>query len=179
MTDIMRPLVKAMESEGSPYMGFLYAGLMIKDGKAKVLEFNARMGDPEAQPLLFRMKSDLVPILVAATEGKLAGASIEWDPEAAVCVVMSSDGYPGSYEKGKPISGIEKAEALGNVKVFHAGTGKKNDSVITNGGRVLGVTAKGLGIRIAIEKAYEAVKHIHWEKAFFRTDIGKKALDRS
>jgi len=178
MRDVMIPTIAALEAEGAPYLGFLYAGLMIKDGRPKVLEFNARMGDPEAQPLLFRMKSDAVPLILAALDGKLAGMSIEWDPEDAVCVVMASAGYPGSYEKGKPISGIEAAEALGNVKVFHAGTGRKDTNLVTAGGRVLGVTAKALGIAAAIDRAYEACAKIHWENAHYRKDIGKKALNR-
>jgi phosphoribosylamine--glycine ligase len=167
-----------MEQEGTPYMGFLYAGVMIKDGKAKVLEFNARMGDPEAQPLLFRMKTDPVPLMVAALEGGLGNMKIEWSPEDAVCVVMASGGYPGSYEKGKRITGIEEADAMEGIKVFHAGTGRGADGFVTAGGRVLGVTAKAQGISNAIARVYEAVKKIHWENAYYRKDIGKKALQR-
>lgn len=179
MNEVMIPVVRALEEEGAPYLGFLYAGLMISDGQPKVLEFNVRMGDPEAQPLLYRMKSDMVPLMWAAVDGKLAGMDIEWDPEDSVCVVMASGGYPGSYEKGKPIAGIEDAAALDGVKVFHAGTAKGPEGIITNGGRVLGVTAKALGIGGAINKAYEAAAKIHWENAYYRTDIGKKALDRA
>jgi phosphoribosylamine--glycine ligase len=179
MDQIMIPLVEAMEKEGKPYMGFLYAGLMIKDGVPEVLEFNARMGDPEAQPLLFRMKSDLVPVMTAAVEGDLASTTIDWEPEDSVCVVMASGGYPGSYEKGKPISGIDQADELEGVKVFHAGTGKNDNSYVTNGGRVLGVTAKALGIEQAINRAYEAVDKISWDGAYYRNDIGKKAVDRN
>ncbi|MGB6068647.1 MAG: phosphoribosylamine--glycine ligase [Desulfomonilaceae bacterium] len=178
MTQIMIPVVRAMEQEGCPYVGFLYAGLMIKDGVAKVLEFNARMGDPEAQPLLFRMKSDPVPLMMAALEGGLATMKIDWAPEDAVCVVMASGGYPGSYDKGKPITGIEEADAMEGVKVFHAGTGKTGNGFVTAGGRVLGVTAKAPGIANAIARAYEAVGKIRWENAYYRKDIGKKALQR-
>ncbi len=178
MTEVMIPVVRAMENEGTPYMGFLYAGLMIKDGEAKVLEFNARMGDPEAQPLLFRMETDPVPLMVAALEGGLGNMTIEWAPEDAVCVVMASGGYPGSYEKGKPITGIEEADAMEGIKVFHAGTGRGADGIVTAGGRVLGVTARAPGIANAIAKVYEAVDKIHWENAYYRKDIGKKALQR-
>lgn len=178
MNEVMIPTVRAMESEGIPYVGFLYAGLMIKNGEPKVLEFNARMGDPEAQPLLFRMKSDMVPLMMAALEGGLAGETIEWIPEAAICVVMASGGYPGSYEKGKSITGIEEANAVDGVKVFHAGTGMGPNGFVTAGGRVLGVTARALGIADAISKAYEAVEKIRWENVHYRKDIGKKALNR-
>jgi phosphoribosylamine---glycine ligase len=178
MDKVMVPVIRALEAEGARYMGFLYAGLMIKDGLAKVLEFNARMGDPEAQPLLFRMASDAVPLVAAAVDGGLASQAIDWLPEAAVCVVMASAGYPGSYEKGKPITGIEAADAIDGVKVFHAGTGRSGDRLVTAGGRVLGVTARAAGIGAAIDKAYDAVRKIHWEGAQYRTDIGKKALNR-
>jgi phosphoribosylamine---glycine ligase len=179
MSQVMVPTIKALEAEGAPYCGFLYAGLMIKDGVPRVLEFNARMGDPEAQPLLFRMESDAVPLILAALEGGLGGKTIQWSPEAAVCVVMASGGYPGSYEKGKPITGIQEAETLEGVKVFHAGTSRSDGQFVTNGGRVLGVTARAMGIGAAIDRAYEAVRKIHWDKVHFRTDIGKKAIDRS
>jgi phosphoribosylamine--glycine ligase len=178
MRDVMIPTVRAMEQEGIPYVGFLYAGLMIKDGTAKVLEFNARMGDPEAQPLLFRMKTDPVPLMLAALDGKLGGMEIEWEPEDAICVVMASGGYPGSYAKGRLISGIELADAMPGVKVFHAGTGMGENGFVTAGGRVLGVTAKAPGIGNAIARAYEAVSLISWDSVHYRTDIGKKALNR-
>jgi phosphoribosylamine---glycine ligase len=176
--EIMLPVVRALENEGSPYMGFLYAGVMIKDGKPKVLEFNVRMGDPEAQPLLFRMKSDPVPLMLAAIDKKLFGMGIEWDPDDAVCVVMASEGYPGSYPKGKLISGLDLADELEGVKVFHAGTAQGADGIVTAGGRVLGVTAKAPGIANAVSRAYEAVNRIHWEGVHYRKDIGKKAIDR-
>jgi len=178
MKQVMAPVVEALENEGTPYLGFLYAGLMIKDGEPRVLEFNARMGDPEAQPLVFRMKTDPVPLMAAAVEGGLGGMEIEWEPEDSVCVVRASGGYPGSYDKGMPISGIEDAEALEGVKVFHAGTGGEKGAFVTNGGRVLGVTAKARGIAKAIDKVYEAVDRISWESVHYRKDIGRKALDR-
>jgi phosphoribosylamine--glycine ligase len=178
MSEVMIPTVRAMESEGIPYVGFLYAGLMIKDGVPKVLEFNARMGDPEAQPLLFRMKSDMVELMLSAIDGKLGAKTIDWIPEDAVCVVMASGGYPGSYEKGKPITGIEEADAIEGVKVFHAGTGAGANGFVTAGGRVLGVTARAMGIADAIKKAYSAVEKISWENVHYRRDIGRKALNR-
>lgn len=178
MNQIMIRVVKAMEREGCPYLGFLYAGLMIKNGEANVLEFNVRMGDPEAQPLLFRMETDLVDLMAATLDGTLADKDIDWTLKDAVCVVMASKGYPGSYEKGKPISGLEEAEAMEDVKVFHAGTAKGSDGYITTGGRVLGVTARGLGIGNAIRRAYEAVSKIHWDGVHYRRDIGKKALTK-
>ncbi|MCD6291860.1 MAG: phosphoribosylamine--glycine ligase [Deltaproteobacteria bacterium] len=179
MNDIMIPTVKAMASEGCKFRGILYAGLMIKDGIPKVLEFNARFGDPETQPILMRLKSDLLPIIEACISGHLAKTIVEWDERPAVCVAMASGGYPNKYEKGQLISGLNLAGRLKDVMVFHAGTAKnEDDKIITNGGRVLGVTALGEGIPKAIEKAYHAVSKISWEDAHFRTDIGKKALKR-
>jgi phosphoribosylamine--glycine ligase len=152
--------------------------VIIRDGKPKVLEFNARLGDPETQPLLMRMKSDLVPVLEATMEGKLAGLKVNWDLRPTVCVVMASKGYPGNYEKGKPISGLEEAAKVPDAFVFHAGTALKAGTVVTNGGRVLGVTALGKGIEEAIRTAYEAAGRISWEGAYYRKDIGQKALMR-
>jgi len=178
MEQIMIPTVRGMAAEGRRYKGILYAGVMIKDGEPKNLEFNARLGDPEAQPLLVRMKSDLVPILEAVIDERLHEVKIEWKREAAVCVVMASGGYPGPYEKGKVIRGLEAATKLKDVVIFHAGTARQDDKLVTNGGRVLGVTALGKDIRKAIEKAYQAVEKIRWEEVHYRTDIGKKALAR-
>lgn len=179
MNDIMIPTVKAMAAEGCKYRGILYAGLMIKDGIPKVLEFNARFGDPETQPILMRLKSDLLPILEACISGHLAKTIVEWDERPTVCVAMASGGYPGKYEKGQLISGLNLAGRLKEVMVFHAGTAKnENDKIVTNGGRVLGVTAIGDDIPQAIEKAYHAVSKISWEGAHYRTDIGRKALKR-
>jgi len=178
MEKVMIPAVRGMAKEGRPYRGVLYAGLIIRDEKVKVLEFNARLGDPEAQPLLTRLKSDLIPVLQATIDGKLSNLKVEWDPRSTVCVVMASGGYPGSYEKGKVISGLEEAAKVAGTFVFHAGTALKEGKVVTNGGRVLGVTALGDGIRGAIEKAYEAAGKISWEGAYYRKDIGQKALKR-
>ncbi|HUU51216.1 MAG TPA: phosphoribosylamine--glycine ligase [Nitrospinota bacterium] len=174
--EIMLPTIKGLASEGRTYKGVLYGGLMISNNQAKVLEFNVRFGDPEAQPILVRMKSDLVPVLEAAVDGNLDKINIEWSDQASVCVVMSSKGYPGSYEKGKEIKGIEEASRLKDVVIFHAGTAYQNNQLVNNGGRVLGVTALGDDIEDAIQKAYEAVKMIEWEGVHYRKDIGKKAL---
>jgi phosphoribosylamine--glycine ligase len=178
MEQVVQRAVDGMVAEGCPYQGILYAGLMVKDGEVKTLEFNARFGDPECQPLLMRMKSDLVPLLLAVAEGDLSGQEIEWHDQAAICVVMAAEGYPGDYPKGDPITGIEAAEAVGDVTVFHAGTAEKDDQIVTAGGRVLGVTALGNGVAAAIERAYQGVEKISWRGAQYRHDIGRKALDR-
>ena len=175
MEEIIIPTIKGMEEEGRKYKGILYAGLMITEGKAKVLEFNARFGDPETQPLLMRMKTDIVPILEATIDGNISLEEVEWDERAAVSVVMASEGYPDSYEKGFEINGLEEVSHMKNVEVFHAGTTIKEGKFITNGGRVLGVTALGEGIKQAIDLVYEAVKGIHWNGVYYRQDIGKKA----
>ncbi|MGE5849161.1 MAG: phosphoribosylamine--glycine ligase [Candidatus Methylomirabilota bacterium] len=179
MNQIMIPTVKAMAAEGRPYRGVLYAGLMIKGGEPKALEFNARFGDPEAQPLLMRMESDLLPILEAVIDGRLHEVKIEWRPEPAVCVVMASGGYPGAYEKGKVINGLRAASRFKDVVVFHAGTALAGGKVVTSGGRVLGVTAVGKDVPEAINRAYRAVEKIRWDGVHYRTDIGKKAVQRS
>jgi phosphoribosylamine--glycine ligase len=178
MERIMIPTVRAMAREGTPYRGILYAGLMIRGQEAKVLEFNVRFGDPEAQPLVVRLRSDLVPLLEAARAGTLKEAHVEWDSDAAVCVVMASQGYPGPYQKGVPIEGLEEAQRMENVVVFHAGTAVQGGRIVTAGGRVLGVTAKGRGIGEAVERVYKAVGKIRWDGVHYRRDIGKKALDR-
>jgi len=173
---ILRPIIYGMGEEGRPYQGVLYAGLMIHEGHPKVLEFNARFGDPETQPALMRMKGDIVPILEACMQGTLSRHKIEWDNRAAVCVVLASQGYPGDYEKGKIIEGLKEVSQMEKVFVFHAGTILKDGQVITNGGRVLGVTGLGEDISRAIERTYQAVKKISWEGVYYRTDIGQKAL---
>ncbi len=173
---VLRPIIYGMGEEGRPYRGVLYAGLMIHDGRPKVLEFNARFGDPETQPVLIRMRGDIVPILEACMKGTLSQHQIEWDKRASVCVVMSSKGYPGNYEKGKIIGGLQEVSQMESVFVFHAGTALKDGQVITNGGRVLGVTGLGEDIPRAIEKTYQAVKKISWDGVYYRTDIGQKAL---
>ena len=176
MDQVMVPTVRAMAKEGRPYRGVLYAGLMIDKGALKVLEFNVRFGDPEAQPLLMRLKSDLVEIMEAVIQGRLDKISVSWDDRPTVCVVMAEKGYPGSYQKGHVIDGLRKAKKIDDVVVFHAGTSLRGKEVVTNGGRVLGVTALGADIPRAIEQAYRAVKKIKWETAYYRTDIGQKAL---
>lgn len=178
MNEIMIPTVKAMEAEGAPYKGILYAGLMIDRDQIKVLEFNARFGDPEAQPLLMRVKNDLVELMMACIDGNLDKHTIDMDDRAAVCLVMAAGGYPDTYAKGSEISGLEGAAKIKDVVVFHAGTSLKKDKVVTSGGRVLGVTALGDTVEKAIEKAYQAAGKISWDKAYYRKDIGKKALIR-
>ena len=173
---ILRPIIYGLEEEGRTYQGVLYAGLMIHDGHPKVLEFNARFGDPETQPVLMRMKGDIIPILEACMKGNLSQHRIEWDNRASVCVVMSSKDYPGDYEKGKIIGGLEEVSQMEGVFVFHAGTTLKDGQTVTNGGRVLGVTGLGEDIPRAIARTYQAVKKISWDGAHFRTDIGQKAL---
>jgi phosphoribosylamine--glycine ligase len=178
MQEVMIPTVEGMAAEGRPYKGFLYAGLMIDGDKIGVLEFNARLGDPEAQPLLMRVKSDIVPIMEAIIDGQLDRCRLELDPRATVCVVMASGGYPGKYGKGFPIDGLAAAGRLKDVVVFHAGTGSKDKKIVANGGRVLGVTALGDTVEKAIQKAYQAVDKIKWSKVHYRKDIGQKALLR-
>ncbi|MEW5721704.1 MAG: phosphoribosylamine--glycine ligase [Thermodesulfobacteriota bacterium] len=178
MDKIMRPTVEAMAAEGHPYKGVLYAGLMIGEDGPKVLEFNARFGDPEAQPLLMRLKTDLVEILEAVITNRLAEIEIEWDEQAALCLVLAAQGYPGPYEKGQVITGLEQAAARPDVVVFHAGTAEQEGRIVTSGGRVLGVTALGRGVAQAIEKAYAAAALISWDGIYYRKDIGCKALNR-
>ena len=178
MQKIMIPTIKGMAAESRKYRGILYAGLMIDNGEPWVLEFNTRFGDPETQPLLVRMKNDLLPVLEATIAGTLEEIKIEWDARPAVCVVMASSGYPGIYQKGKIISGLDSAEQVKGAFVFHSGTGLKNEKIVTNGGRVLGVTALGDTIQEAIDQAYKAVSMISWEGAYYRKDIGGKALKR-
>jgi phosphoribosylamine--glycine ligase len=167
-----------MASEGRPYKGVLYAGLMIDGDTPRVLEFNGRFGDPEAQPLLMRLKTDLVEIMEAVIDERLDQVRIDIDPRAAVCVVMASGGYPGKYTKGYSIEGLDQAGRMRDVMVFHAGTALKDGAVVTGGGRVLGVTALGDSIGKAIQKAYQAVGKISWNNVQYRKDIGGKALVR-
>lgn len=178
MDTIMIPSVKAMAAERCAYKGVLYAGLMINGDQVKVVEFNARFGDPEAQPLLMRLKSDIVPIMEAAIDGRLHECALEIDDRPAVCVVIAAKGYPGAYQKGMAIDGLDAAGRMKDVMVFHAGTSKKDGRIITNGGRVLGITALGSTIQKAIARAYQAVAKIAWDGAYFRKDIGMKAVKR-
>lgn len=178
MQSILKPTIEGMAAEGRPYCGVLYAGLMINGDQVKTLEFNARFGDPECQPLLMRMKSDLVPVLMAVANGNLSGMTIDWHDKAAVCVVMAAKGYPGDYSKGNEILGLGEAAKLDDLYVFHAGTNLKDGRCVTNGGRVLGVTALGESVQKAIELAYRGVDRISWPGVQYRRDIGKKALTR-
>lgn len=172
--EIMIPTVRAMAKEGRYYRGILYAGLMLTEYGPKVLEFNARFGDPETQPIMMRIKNDIVPIFEACIDGTLATQTLQWKPESTVCVVMAAKGYPGSYEKGNEITGLNLNENQ-QAMVFHAGTKLDNGKVLTNGGRVLGVTALGLNINQAIKNAYSVVDKIKWDGIHFRKDIGSKA----
>jgi phosphoribosylamine---glycine ligase len=176
--EILVPMIHGMKTEGAAYQGLLYAGVMVTAGGPKTLEFNARFGDPEAQPLLMRLRSDLVEVLMATIENRLDKITLDWDPRPAVCVVMASGGYPGKYEKGKEISGLAAAEAMPDVCVFHAGTREEDGRIYTDGGRVLGVTALGADITEARDRAYEAVQRIRFYRAHWRTDIGAKAIRR-
>ena len=177
METIMVPTVRAMEKEGRLFKGVLYAGVMIHEGEAKVLEFNARFGDPETQPVMSRLDTDLIAIIEAIVNGTLSKIEIAWKPDSAVCVVMASGGYPGNYEKGKEITGLDKAAARENVMVFHSGTSQKNGKIVTDGGRVLGVTGLGPVVAAAIDNAYAAVRDINFEGAHYRRDIGARALE--
>lgn len=174
---VLVPVVHAMEREAKSYQGFLYAGLMLTVGGPKVLEFNVRLGDPETQAILPRLKSDLLHVLSLAADRKLDQAEpLEWDTRAACCVVLASGGYPGSYEPGHPIEGLDAANAVPDVSVFHAGTASSNNRVVTAGGRVLGVTALGDGVAAAQETAYKALKKIRFQDAYYRTDIGRSEI---
>ncbi len=178
MDEVMMPVVRGMADEGTPFRGILYAGLMIDGDAIRVLEFNARSGDPETQPILMRMQSDIVPVLEAVADGNLNRAAITWDERPAVCVVMAAGGYPGNYRKGMAIEGLDEVQSLPDVQVFHAGTAFEGGRVVVNGGRVLGVTALGGTIELAIERAYDAAARIRWDGAYYRKDIGKKAMNR-
>lgn len=173
--EILVPIVDGMRRDFGRYEGVLYAGLMLTPAGPKVIEFNCRFGDPECQPLVMRMKGDLVAAMLAVAEHRLDEVELDFDPRASVCVVMASGGYPGSYDKGFEITGISDAEALGDVKVFHAGTAVKEGRLVTNGGRVLGVTALGQTIADAQRLAYQAVEKIHWQGCYYRKDIADKA----
>ena len=173
---ILEPWLRGCAAEGIDFHGILYPGLMLTKTGPKVLEFNARFGDPETQVYLTRLENDLVELLAASTDGTLGRTELKWTPMASVCVVMASGGYPGSYAKGKPIQGLDEVAKLENIKVFHAGTVQAAEKVLTNGGRVLGVTAVGKDLPSARDAAYAAVERIRFEGAHFRRDIGARAL---
>ena len=174
--DVLVPAVDGMVREGIDYKGVLYAGLMLTTNGPKVLEFNCRFGDPETQPLMMRLKSDLVDVMLAVSDGRLDQVTLEWDPRPAVCVVASSGGYPGKYKTGLPITGIEKADAMNDVKVFQAGTRADGKRTLTDGGRVLSVCALGKTTADAQRRAYDAIKHIHFDGMHYRKDIAHQAL---
>ncbi|HVA01113.1 MAG TPA: phosphoribosylamine--glycine ligase [Terriglobia bacterium] len=175
---IVQPTIQGMAEEGTPYRGFLYCGLMLTAEGPKALEYNVRLGDPETQPIMMRLRSDLVELLMASLEGQLGAVEARWTPNPAVCVVLASKGYPGEMETGKAITGIESAEARGGVKIFHAGTVRREGQLLTAGGRVLGATAGAEDLGSAIEKAYGAVGRIHFEGMHYRRDIGAKGMRR-
>jgi phosphoribosylamine--glycine ligase len=174
----MTPVVRGLAELRIVYTGVLYAGLMITADGPKVLEFNVRFGDPECQALLMRCGADLAEVMTAAADGALAGTAISWDPRAAVCVVLAAGGYPGNYERGKPIRGLEGLRGWRDGMVFHAGTMRHEGQVVTNGGRVLGVTALGADVAAAVAEAYRAVDEIEWDGMHYRRDIGRRALER-
>ena len=179
MKHVVYPTINGMTDIGSSFKGVLYVGLMITDTGPKVLEFNCRFGDPEAQVLLPRLKSDLVPLLMACIDGTLAQhTDVQWHDEAAACVVMASGGYPDPYETGEAITGLEDADAIEGVTVFHAGTKQDGENIVTAGGRVLGVTAVAAGLHDAIQRAYQGIAAIHFHKAHARRDIGYRALEK-
>ncbi|WP_020472167.1 phosphoribosylamine--glycine ligase [Zavarzinella formosa] len=178
-SEVFVPVVHGMKRARYPFSGLMYAGIMLTNQGPRVLEFNARFGDPETQPLMIRLKSDLLDLLEAVVDEKLGDLTedqVVWDPRPAVCVVMAAGGYPGKYENGKPIAGLDEAAKLPDVKVFHAGTKREDNRVVTDGGRVLGVTALGDTLADARKRAYEAVAKISFKGAHYRTDIGDKGL---
>jgi len=176
MREVMEPVVRALRQMGIDYRGVLYAGIMVTETGPKVLEFNVRFGDPECQPLMLRLRGDLVELAEACIAGTLADVAIDWDERASACVVLAAGGYPGRFEKGKPISGLESLAGWRDGMVFHGGTESRDGAVVTNGGRVLSVAALGSTIAAAIEEAYRGVAAIHWDGMHFRRDIGHHAL---
>jgi phosphoribosylamine--glycine ligase len=178
MDEVIGPTLEGMKADGYPYLGFLYAGLMIMaDGTPKVIEFNCRMGDPETQPIMMRLKSDLAGICLATLDGTLAEQTADWDSRAALGVVLAAGGYPGTYGKGMPITGLDQADS-DVQKAFHAGTDSDADQVVTSGGRVLCVVGLGDSVAAAARSAYESVDRIHWQDVYSRRDIGHRAIAR-
>jgi phosphoribosylamine--glycine ligase len=172
------PLVRTMAAEGKPYTGVLFAGIMVTSAGPKLLEYNVRFGDPECQVLMARLKSDLLPVLLAGAEGKLSGVTLDWHDEPALVVVMAAKGYPGSYEKNTVIGGLDEAGAVEGVAILHAGTALKDGQIVATGGRVLGVTAIGATVSQARERAYQAVDRLVWPDGFCRRDIAWRAVAR-
>ena len=178
MNEIINPTIRGAAQEGRPYKGVLYAGLMITEDGPKLIEYNVRFGDPECQPMMMRLKSDALELLLACAEGRLDKVKIHWHDAAALCVVMATEGYPGDYGKGSEIKGLDKAGELKDVMIFHAGTAEDNGNIIAAGGRVLNVTALGKTVKAAKKRAYEAVDLIDWPEGFCRSDIGWRAVGR-
>src|SRR5262249_37958330 len=178
MDEIVLPTLRAMNAIGAPFKGVLYAGLMITAHGPKLIEFNVRFGDPECQVLMLRLKSDLVPALIAARDGVLRNFDLRWYPEVALCVVMAANGYPGTYTKGSVIEALDAAEAVEGVEIFHAGTREEAGKLVANGGRVLNVCALGNDVEQARARAYAAVGKIRWPEGFCRSDIGWRAVGR-
>lgn len=176
---VAAPVVRGMKAEGAEYKGILYCGLMMTARGPMVLEFNCRFGDPETQPILMRLESDLLEAIEASIEGRVSDGDFRWSSDATVCVVMASGGYPGTIEVGKRITGVNAAEVVGGVKVFHAGTNARDGGFYTSGGRVLGVTARAPELKTAVDRAYEAVEKIHFDGAHYRKDIAARALKAS
>jgi phosphoribosylamine---glycine ligase len=176
VTHIARPVIAGMRAEGTPYKGVLYCGIMMTARGPVVLEFNCRFGDPETQPIVMRMESDLLDAIEASIQGRVSDGDFRWSPDPAVCVVMASGGYPDAFEAGKVISGIEDADRIYGVKVFHAGTDHRDRSYYTSGGRVLGVTARGKDLPDAVERAYDAVMKIRFDGMHYRKDIAARGL---
>jgi phosphoribosylamine--glycine ligase len=178
MREVIYPTVRGMAAEGNPYTGFLYAGLMIDaQGTPKVIEYNCRFGDPETQPIMMRLQSDLVELCLAALDGKLDQVESKWDPRASIGIVLAAGGYPADYRKGDVISGLPTQEIAGE-KVFHAGTSDQSGAVVTNGGRVLCATALGESVSQAQQRAYQLAQQIEWQGMFYRHDIGYRAIAR-
>jgi phosphoribosylamine--glycine ligase len=178
MHEIMTPVVQGLAERKIAYTGVLYAGLMMTADGPKVLEFNVRFGDPECQALMLRFDGDLAALMAAAARGELAGHTLQWDPRAAVCVVAAAEGYPGSYERGRVIRGLDELREWRNGVVFHAGTLRRNGAIVTNGGRVLGVTALGADVGAAAREAYAALERVGWDGIYYRRDIGRRAVER-
>ena len=177
MEEVVAPLLRAMAEAGTPYRGFLYVGLMIDlTGAPKVLEFNCRLGDPEAEALLFRLESDLISVLLEALSGELRGCILTWTPGASACVVLAAEGYPGAVKNGQVISGIPPESDF--LKVFHSGTQKNDHALVAAGGRVLSVTAKGADLQNTLARTYRAISEISWDGMQYRRDIGKRGLAR-
>jgi len=176
LNEILFPLLTGLKKKNIRYRGVIYVGLMITQDGPKVLEFNARFGDPECQPVMVRLKSDLVELMEAVIDGRLAEVQADWHEDPAVCVVLAASGYPGTYDKGREIYGLEKLRGWPSGCVFHAGTAKESGRWVTNGGRVLGVTARGKDITAAVDEAYRAVREISWDGMHYRKDIAQRAL---